>query len=101
MTNPPHRPLLVEERYIWGTEHLLIYVVYASTTAAGNDEVLQHKLMGAEMAHITLHPNGVVNFRVKRNRNFLERFVGSDLAGFIPAPSERLKTFLARVKTRL
>ena len=48
----------IEEQYKKGNE-VINYVVYKSKTGAGNDEVLQHKIMGTtETAHITLHPDG-------------------------------------------
>jgi hypothetical protein len=79
----------------------LNFVVYASTTAAGEDEVLQHKKYGAEMAHITLHPDGTVNVRQTRSADALKQFVQSGLAGFTPAPSERLRKFLQRVQHKI
>ena len=46
------------------------FVIFDSTTAAGEDEVLQHKIMGTnETAHITLHSDGTVNFRARRLQN--------------------------------
>ena len=57
-----------EEQYI--KDHDVInFVIYDSTTGVGEDEVPQHKIMGTtETAHITLHPDGTVNFRVTTER---------------------------------
>jgi hypothetical protein len=92
----PGRPSL-EEQYRKGND-VINFVVYASTTATGHDEVLQHKLLGTtETAHITLHPDGSVNFRVKRSRAALEMAVNNGI-GYSPQPSEQLKRFLAKVR---
>jgi len=96
-----NRPLF-EERYAQGHEHLLNYVIYRSTTGPGEDEVLQHKLFGAtETAHITLHANGVVNLRDKRGTAYLKTIVMSNLAGFSPPPSQRLKQFILKVRDKI
>jgi hypothetical protein len=96
---PNGRPS-IEEQYTSGDD-VLNFVVYQSTTGPGEDEVLQHKLAGVEFAHITLHPDGSVNVREKRNKAFLVLFVKTELHGFTPAPSSRLKAFLARVTPKL
>ena len=88
------------ERYAQGS-HLLHFVVYTSTTGSGEDEVLQHKYHGVEMSHITLHPDGSVNFRVERDGNWMIQFMSNNLAGFTPQPSPRLNGFLLVVKDRL
>ena len=94
------RPL-TEESYMKGTD-AINYVVYKSTTGVGNDEVLQHKLFGtAETAHITLHPDGSVNFRVKRTRTHLEVAINSDLLGYIPNPSQAVRQFIAKVRGKI
>ena len=92
----------VVEKYTRGS-NLLNYVVYGSTSVAGNDEVLQHKLHDTEMAHITLHPNGTVNFHETRLGigRYLRDFVMSNLVGFSPQPSSRLKQFLSKVRNRI
>ncbi|MFW5635497.1 MAG: hypothetical protein ACOC3A_02465 [Thermodesulfobacteriota bacterium] len=79
-----------EEQYTKGNE-ILNFVIYNSTTIAGDDEVLQHKILGSETAHITLHPDGSVNFRIKRTKSYLEHAIRSNLRGFTPNPSARLK----------
>lgn len=77
-------------------------MLYASTTATGNDEVLQHKLLGTtETEYITLHPDGSVNFRVKRSRGALEMAVQNGMLGYSPAPSVRVKPFIAKVRGKL
>src|SRR5690625_3960552 len=97
MTNRPK----VEERYTKGSD-VLKFVVYRSTTAAGDDEVLQHKLFGkTETAHITLHPDGSVNFRIKRNKMALEGAVRSELSGYSPRPSPRVRQFLSKIRTKI
>jgi hypothetical protein len=64
------RPKL-EEQYKKGND-VINFVVYNSTTGAGDDEVLQHKVFGTtETAHITLHPDGSINFRIKRSKTAL------------------------------
>lgn len=76
----------------------LNYATYA--TKEGGDEVLQHKKHGTEMAHITLHPDGVY-FRETRNGNDLKRFVKNGLEGFSPSPSPKLKQFLMNVRNKI
>jgi hypothetical protein len=91
----------MEEKYENGVDSIY-FVVYDSTTAAGEDEVLQHKLMGTtETAHITLHPDGSVNFRIKRNKTALELAVRTGLQGYSPEPSARVKDFLMKVLTKI
>jgi hypothetical protein len=92
---------IIEEQYQKGSD-VINFVVYRRTTGAGEDEVLQHKIMGiTETAHITLHPDGTVNFRVKRSKTYLADAVRNDLQGYTPAISERLKRFLAKVRTKI
>jgi hypothetical protein len=96
MTSKPS----VSQTYRKGAD-TLNFVVYRSTTGAGEDEVLQHKILGVtESAHLTLHPDGTVNLRVSRNREPLVSAVRAGLAGWVPAPSERLKLFLVRIRAR-
>lgn len=90
-----------EEQYKKGTD-IINYVVYKSTTGAGNDEVLQHKLFGTtETAHITLHPDGSVNFRVKRTKTYLENAIQNNLAGFVPSISQAVKQFISKVRGKI
>ena len=97
MANKPK----MQEQYTKGND-VINFVIYDSTTAAGEDEVLQHKIMGtSETAHITLHPDGTVNFRVVRNKTALETAVISGLTGYTPAPSFRLKQFLAKIAGKI
>lgn len=73
-----------EEQYKKGSD-AINYVVYKSTTGPGNDEVLQHKALGTtETAHVTLHPDGTVNFRIKRTKVHLENAIKNNLAGYAP-----------------
>jgi hypothetical protein len=89
------------ERYTRGTE-VVNYVVYKSTKGIGKDEVLQHKLLGTtETAHITLHPDGTVNFREERGRIHLENIVKTDMQGFTPPPSSKLREFLRIVRQKI
>ena len=91
----------IEEQYVHGKE-TINYVVYDSTTGTGEDEVLQHKWMGtAETAHITLHPDGTVNFRVKRSKVYLENAVRSNLHGFSPEISDRVRGFLSKISCEI
>lgn len=91
----------IEEQYNKGQD-VINFVVYTSTTGVGEDEVLQHKLLGmVETAHITLHPNGTVNFRVKRDKSYLENAVRSNLHGYTPPLSQRLKQFLVKIRPHL
>ena len=91
----------IEEQYSKGHD-VLNFVIYNSTTGAGEDEVLQHKVMGTtETAHITLHPDGTVNFRIKRSKTALEQAVRSGLSGYAPQPSPRLAQFLNKIRTKL
>ena len=90
-----------EEQYKKGND-VINYVVYRSTTGHGNDEVLQHKLMGTtETSHITLHPDGTVNFRIKRSKNSLEQAVRNGLAGYTPSPSESVRKFISKVRPKI
>ena len=90
-----------EEQYEKGND-VINYVVYKSTTGVGNDEVLQHKLMGTtETAHITLHPDGTVNFRVKRTKIHLENAIKNNLLGFKPQPSQNVKQFISKVRGKI
>ncbi len=90
-----------EEQYKNGTD-IINYVVYKSTTGAGNDEVLQHKLFGTtETAHITLHPDGSVNFRVKRTKTYLENAIRNNLLGFAPNISQTVKRFISKVRGKI
>lgn len=93
--------IVLSESYRKGEHDVLNFVVYQSTTVTGDDEVLQHKLAGAEMAHVTLHPDGTINLRIKRDASYLKRFIGDGLLGFEPQPSERLKTFIGKVKDKI
>ena len=91
----------IEEQYKKGSD-VLNYVVYNSATGAGDDEVLQHKVIGTtETAHITLHPDGSINFRIKRSKTALELAVRNGLAGYSPAPSAKVKQFLTKVRTKI
>ncbi|MCU7928126.1 MAG: hypothetical protein KZQ97_17025 [Candidatus Thiodiazotropha sp. (ex Dulcina madagascariensis)] len=82
------RPI-IEEQYKKGSD-VVNYVVYKSTSGIGNDEVLQHKLLGTtETAHVTLHPDGTVNVRVNRTKTYLENAIRSNLVGFIPSLSQK------------
>ncbi len=90
------------EQYERGAD-TLNFVVYRSTAFPGEDEVLQHKRGGVELAHITLHPDSTVNFHETRPGlgRHLRQFVSSGLAGFSPAPSRRLVRFLGRIRPKL
>jgi hypothetical protein len=94
------RPL-IEEQYKKGAD-VINYVVYKSTTGAGNDEVLQHKLLGTnETPHVTLHPDGSVNFRIKRAKTFLENAIWTNLSGYSPAPSEGAKRLIQKLISKI
>jgi len=91
----------IEEQYKKGTD-VINYVTYKSTTGSGNDEVLQHKLMGTtETSHITLHPDGKINFRVKRNKIYLVDAVKNNLKGYKPKISQNLMNFLSKVRVKI
>lgn len=94
------RPLK-EEQYTKGTD-VINYVVYKSTTGAGNDAVLQHKMLGTtETSHITLHPDGSVNFRIKRSKTQLETAIKNNLLGYTPTPSQEVKQFILKVSSKI
>lgn len=94
------RPI-IEEQYTKGND-VINYVVYKSATGAGNDEVLQHKINGTtETAHITLHPDGTVNFRIKRTKTYLENVVRSNLIGFSPELTQNIKQFISKVRSKI
>ncbi|MCB1935759.1 MAG: hypothetical protein KDF59_07440 [Nitrosomonas sp.] len=91
----------IEEQYKKGSD-VINFVVYNSTTGAGEDEVLQHKLLGTtETAHVTLHPDGSVNFRIKRSKTALENAIRTSLNGYTPVLSIRLKQFITKVSSKI
>jgi hypothetical protein len=90
-----NRPV-IEEFYQKGNE-VIYYVKYESTTGNGYDEVLQHKIMGSETAHITLHPDGEIHFRKKRTKIYLENAIKQNMIGFEPRISENIKQFIFKV----
>jgi hypothetical protein len=91
----------IEEQYRKGND-VINFVVYSSTTGEGDDEVLQHKAMGtSETAHITLHPDGTINFRIKRSKTMLEQAVRNGLIGYSPSPSQRVRQFLIKVRSKV
>ena len=92
--------LLTREKYEKGTE-VIFYVVYESTTLSGNDEVLQHKIMGTETAHITLHANGTVNFTAEKSKIALTAAVKDGLKGFTPSASQKVKQFISKVRGKI
>lgn len=92
----------VEEKYKHPSGDVINFVVYTRTEGDGEDEVLQHKLLGkTETAHITLHPDGSINFRKKRSKEPLKEAVLNKLADYKPSPSARLKKFLAKVRSKV
>ncbi|MGA7342280.1 MAG: hypothetical protein WBE72_15485 [Terracidiphilus sp.] len=91
----------IEETYKSGQD-VINFVVYKRTDGAGDDEVLQHKLLGTtETAHVTLHPDGTVNLRVAKNKELLVNAIRTDLAGYRPSASLRVKQFIAKVKPKI
>lgn len=92
--------LKLREKYKKGND-VINFVIYKSTTGAGDDEVLQHKIHSQETAHITLHPDGSVNFRVKLSKEKLQLAVRNGLSGYSPPPSEALRQFLAKIRARI
>lgn len=96
------RPTIAEQ-YKKGND-VINYVVYKSKTGLGNDEVLQHKIMGTtETSHITLHPDGIINFRVEQHRNktHLENAVRTNLIGYLPPISNNVKQFLIKIRGKV
>lgn len=94
------RPFL-EEKYSNGSD-VIYYVVYKSSEGNGNDEVLQHQSAGmVETAHITLHPDGTVNFRIKRSKKHLEAAVKNELKDYRPHISSNVKKFIANVLDKI
>lgn len=94
------RPL-TEEQYTHVND-VINYVVYKSKTGPGNDEVLQHKLFGTtETAHVTLHPDGTVNLRIKRTDGYLRMAIQTNLIGFEPELSQDVKRFLSKVYNKI
>jgi hypothetical protein len=91
----------IEETYKRGQD-VINFVVYRRSGETGEDEVLQHKLLGTtETAHVTLHPDGTVNLRVTRMKEYLVKAIETDLAGYGPSPSLRVKQFIAKVKDEI
>lgn len=81
---------------------IINYVVYERNEIGIYDEVLQHKRVdiGLETSHITLHPDGEVNFRIEKNGNkkFLEEAIKNNLKGFYPEVSQKLQEFISKIK---
>ena len=92
----------IHEAYSKGSD-VLNFVVYRSKSGLGEDEVLQHKTLGIELAHVTSHPDGSVNLRERAPGagKRLLGFVRNGLLGFSPRPSQRLEKFLRRVRPDL
>jgi hypothetical protein len=91
----------IEETYKRGQD-VINFVVYRRSGETGEDEVLQHKLLGVtETAHVTLHPDGTVNLRVERMKEHLVNAINTDLAGYSPSPSLRVKQFIAKVRGKI
>lgn len=91
----------IQESYRKGRD-VINFVVYRRTDGSGEDEVLQHKLLGkVETAHVTLHPDGQVNLRVEQTREYLANAVRNDLVGYVPRPSLRVRQFIAKVKDKI
>ncbi|MGO9340809.1 MAG: hypothetical protein ACLPY1_25335 [Terracidiphilus sp.] len=89
----------IEETYKRGQE-VINFVVYRRSGETGEDEVLQHKWFG-ETAHVTLHPDGTVNLRVERTKEHLVNAIQTDLVGYLPSPSLRVREFIAKVKDKI
>ncbi|MCB2262405.1 MAG: hypothetical protein LGR52_05625 [Candidatus Thiosymbion ectosymbiont of Robbea hypermnestra] len=93
--------LIIDEQYKKGKD-VIHYVVYKSETGAGNDEVLQHKIMGmTETAHVTLHPDGAVNLRIRLTGAHLRHAIETGLVDWKPAPSLRVNRFLSKVRSKI
>jgi hypothetical protein len=54
-----------------------------------------------ETAHVTLHPDGTVNLTVEKNKEHLVNAIRTDLAGYRPGPSLRVKQFIAKVRPKI
>ena len=93
--------LKISEQYKKGDD-VINFVVYDSTTGVGEDEVLQHKMVGLiETAHVTLHPDGTVNFRKTRLEYHLKNAISDNLQGYKPNPSNRLMQFLIKISSKI
>jgi hypothetical protein len=91
----------IEERYEKGRD-VVNFIVYRRTDGIGDDEVLQHKLLGVtETAHVTLHPDGTANLRVVRMKEPLVNAIQTNLAGYLPNPSLRVWQFIAKVRDKI
>lgn len=91
----------VEERYEKGNE-VINFVIYQSTTGSGDDQVLQHKLVTTETAHVTLHPDGKVNVRRQALGDArLKQAIRGKLRGYHPVPSRNVLQFLERIKSEI
>ncbi|NGX43666.1 MAG: hypothetical protein K940chlam7_01965 [Chlamydiae bacterium] len=94
------RPI-VEELYRKDSD-IINYVVYRNSGNTGKDEVLQHKIEGtSETAHVTLHPDGTVNFRIIRFKKYLEEAIKNNLAGYTPSISYNVRQFIKKVREKL
>lgn len=93
--------LIIKEEYKKGND-VINYIVNQSTKAAGNDQVLQHKLLGiTEAAHVTLHPDGTVNFREVRTKSYLDVAIKNGLIGYVPNASINAKQFLTKIRGKI
>ncbi len=88
------------ENYTSGGGHELNFAIYTRTIGkekAKTDYVLQHKIYGVETAHITLHPDGRVNFHSGKTEKYLQEAIDNRLFGYSPSPSKRLEEFLDKI----
>lgn len=81
-------------------KEVLNFVSYRRTGEDGVDFVLQHKIHGVEMGHITLHPDGAIHVK-GRNTTYVTRAINNGFAGFRPQVSVGLKDFANIVKGSL
>jgi hypothetical protein len=98
------RPIKEEKYKAKHSADVINYVVYRRTTGPGNDEVLQHKLLGTtETAHVTLHPDGTVNLRTERSGSdrHLRRAIENGLSEFEPQISDDVSRFLSKVRGKI
>ncbi len=100
-----NKTLLHREKYTNGT-NVIYYVIYKRSDEKGLDkgldEVLQHKITAtSETAHVTLHPDGEVNFRIIRFKKYLEEAIKNNLKGYSPNISRNVRNFITRVSDKL
>jgi hypothetical protein len=73
------------------------YSQYFNAKYHGYDRVLQHKIAGAETAHVTIHPGDKPRVRIERTSTYLKQAVANKLSGHNPALSKLVLDFMTEI----